>query len=972
MNRATTSGRLEGGLLRAVDGCLAGCIFLVPFLMGGRQALGQFALVALSVVAALAWLVREGLKRRLAWRRSAAELLLLAGVVLVVVQLLPLPASVVAWGSPNTASLLPLWNAEAGAPISPGPWYTISLTPGATRAALAILLAYALLFLVTVQRVGAMEDVERLLRWIALAAVAMAAFGLVQFLTSNGKFFWFYEHPFSRTSDVAKGAFTNRNHFAHFLALGLGPLLWWLGAARTYRSRHAPRDGFLHAKRGASRHAPRDGFRPAGRGAARHAPRDGFRPAGRGAAPHAPREVLPHAEREVYGGAGRDGTAGLKGVALGLVGFAALMSLSRGGMLVMLLAAGISVAAGWRAKSLSPRFALSLGAVGLLCAVLLSIYGYDRVSNRLDSLGAGSLEAVDRDAARRTIWATVARAAGDYALLGSGVGSHREVYPLYLENPPDTEYTHAENGPLQVLLETGAIGLTLVVAGIGLCAFWRVATLRRADSARMLLLTGAIAAGLAANVVHSLADFVWYVPGCMAVVVVLCACACRVAQLAAGPAGAARRPLALPHALAWGAAGLLLVVGAWMVQNRFGPTLAERHWDRYRLLAMAAAHINPLSEPGQPGDDRLTPPSEEFSENIEGASHRAVTTIIDELEQVVRYDPDHARAHLRLAAAYLRRFDVEQQGSENAMPLSQIRDAALLARRQSSPEEVADWLDRVLGDRRRYIELAEEHARAGLALCPLQGEGYLFLAETCFLNGTGGAAAKPAWLNQALLVRPYDGAVLFEAGREAWLAGDFGRGLDFWQRSFRAGRRYQKQLIHLLCGRVPLDFLVEAFEPDLVAMRLVHARCRELDAPSLLAEARRHHARAAVAAGEEREGPEGADAYLEASWLYNLLHERELALESARGAYQRDPDSYPVREALAKSLVALDLAAEAEEHLRWCLARRPDSKALERLSARLVRQRVDRQTRAGPQVQPAVYEERDAIEGRRTERGQAH
>jgi len=942
--------RLDGWLLRVVDGCLAGCIFLVPFLMGGRQALGQFALVTLSVVAAMAWLAREGLRRHLTWRYSAAELLLLAGVVLVVVQLVPLPASVVARASPNTASLLPLWNAEADAPVSLGPWCTISLAPGATRAGLAVLLAYALLFLVTVQRVGALEDIERLLRWIALAAVAMAAFGLVQLLTSNGKFFWFYEHPYSRTSDVAKGAFTNRNHFAHFLALGLGPLLWWLRTDRrtAYRSRHAPRDGFPRAEREVYAKGARPRRRSFG---------------SRTAAPE------------------RDGTAGLKGVALGVVLFAALLSLSRGGMLVMLLAAAISVAVGWRARSLSPRFALSLGAVGLLCAVLLSIYGYDRLSARLDTLGDGSLEAVDRAAARRTIWATVARAAGDYALLGSGVGSHREVYPLYLENPPDTEYTHAENGPLQVLLETGAVGLTLVVAGIGLCAFWCVLALRRAPSAHMLVVAGAIAAGLAANVVHSLADFVWYVPGCMAVVAVLCACACRASQLAAEAAGTPRRPIALPRACAWGAVGLLLVVGAWMVQNRFGPTLAERHWDRYRILAMAAGHVNPLGEPQQAADERLTPPIDEFSENIEGASHRAVTTIIAELEEVVRHDPDHARAHLRLAAAYLRQFDLEQQETENAMPLSQIRDAALSARRSSSPEVVAAWLDRVLAERRQYLDLAEAHARAGLALCPFQGEGYLFLAELCFLEpirkgvrplkskgsdpfsdrhlgALGGAAAKPAYLNQALLVRPYDGAVLFEAGREAWLAGDFRRGLDFWQRSFRAGRRYQKQLIHLLCGRVPLEFLVEAFQPDLAAMRLVHARCRELGDPVLLAEARRHHARAAVAAAEKSQGAEGADAYLEAYWLYGLLHERRRALESARAAFERNPNSYPVREALAKSLVALDRAAEAEEHVRWCLARRPNSKELERLSARLVRQRIDHQARHDPQVQPAAYEER--------------
>ena len=70
------------------------------------------------------------------------------------------------------------------------------------------------------QRIRHVEDVERLLRWCALSAVIMASFGIVQLLAGNGKFFWFYEHPFTTTCDGAKGSFSNRNHFAQFLALG--------------------------------------------------------------------------------------------------------------------------------------------------------------------------------------------------------------------------------------------------------------------------------------------------------------------------------------------------------------------------------------------------------------------------------------------------------------------------------------------------------------------------------------------------------------------------------------------------------------------------------------------------------------------------------------------------------------------------------------------------------------------------------
>ncbi len=50
---AQGSASADEMLLKVVDGSLAGCIFLVPFLMGGRQALGQLVLVLLAAVAAI-------------------------------------------------------------------------------------------------------------------------------------------------------------------------------------------------------------------------------------------------------------------------------------------------------------------------------------------------------------------------------------------------------------------------------------------------------------------------------------------------------------------------------------------------------------------------------------------------------------------------------------------------------------------------------------------------------------------------------------------------------------------------------------------------------------------------------------------------------------------------------------------------------------------------------------------------------
>src|SRR5262249_39569914 len=102
--------------------------------------------------------------------------------------------------------------------------------PVDTTLGLATLLSYGLLFIVVTQRISDANDVRRTLSWIAVAAVLMALFGLAQFFLSNGRFFWFYEHPYRTTDYFATGSFMNRNHFADFLVLGVGPLVAWLVA----------------------------------------------------------------------------------------------------------------------------------------------------------------------------------------------------------------------------------------------------------------------------------------------------------------------------------------------------------------------------------------------------------------------------------------------------------------------------------------------------------------------------------------------------------------------------------------------------------------------------------------------------------------------------------------------------------------------------------------------------------------------
>jgi O-antigen ligase/tetratricopeptide (TPR) repeat protein len=882
MHHASTRSR-DQLLLQIVDGCLAGVIFVVPLLMGGRHAVGQLVLTVLAVTAACAWGLRQSLRTEARWRPTWAVPLLLAGLALVVLQVVPLPPWLLGRLAPRTAELLPLWNQEAR-PFALGAWPYVSFAPAETRAGLVLFLDFAFLFLVVMQRLGGIEDVERLLRWCALAAVGMGLLGIVQLLAGNGKFLWFYQHPFSPTSDVAKGTFANRNHFAQFLALGIGPLLWWLQDA---------------ARRG--------------RGEAERPPAAGRR----------------SSEPKSY----------LLGLALGIVLFAALLSLSRGGNVALCIAATVCAALCYWASSFSGRLLAVVGAAGLLIGVSLAIFGFDRVSNRLEDLSSGSLERLDNSAGRRMIWAAAAKAAPHHYLLGTGGGSFSQVYPLYVDAvlDEDHEYTHAENCYLQIMLETGFLGLALTLAGIVLCGSWCVCGVRPSSARRLRVCAAAIAASLAATVVHACVDFIWYVPACMAMVAILAACACRVKQLAGTgkrrgkgenqPSTFFPAPTPLSSFLSLAVTAGIAVIGGVMVVNRVGPAMAQPSWDEHLIVQDMSA-----SAPAASGT--VAADAEKYGQWI------------NRLENVVRWQPSHMPAHLALAGAHRQLFETLQREADNQMPLANIRDAAIQSH-FASREALTAWLARAVGKHWVHLERSLYHTRQALRLCPLEGRGYVYLADLAFLSGAD-VKAKQTCIEQAVRVRPREGAVLYAAGSEALLAGDTARWLGYAKLAFLSGRRQQERLMGDLVGSAPrenlpvlIEFVLREFQPDLWDLRFLYGLCEKRCPPERLRSLARCRAAQAEKEAAALHGVRAAAVWLEAHRLHGQLGNYAEALACARHAVECNSGDYDAHLQLAACLSRQRMFAEAESHWRWCQQRAPGDPFVETQLREAVKLRLD-------------------------------
>lgn len=868
----------ERFLLRGVDAGLAAAVLLVPLAMGGRSALGHLVLAALAIWLAACWSLRCCLTSRPDWSWSWAEPVVLGAVGLVVFQLFSLPPSAIASLSPHLYSYLPLWSPSTAPEARLGVWSTLSLSPALTQIGLVVLASHGILLLVTLQRVRQIEDVERVVRLVAVAAAAMAGFGLIQYVLGNGKFFWFYEHPFAPASYVPTGSFTNRNHFAHFVVLGIGPLVWW-----------------LQSSLGTNRDMASE-------------------PASGGPGNAKPLRL---------GGRPRDASAALLIAALALCVFAVLLSLSRGGVAAMFSAAAICLLVLYRGRLLDGRTLLFLLGTGALLAVSLIIYGYKAVSSRLEDFQ--SVNRLDRDAMRRSIWQANLAAIRDFPYAGAGVGSHSLVYPMYLRDNEANQYcefVHAESGYLQIGLETGIAGWALLAAGMGLCALWCLAPLRRQPSQRVLLGLAAVVPSLAASALHSVVDFVWYTAGCVVPVMLLAACAFRLYSISRGSADHCRA-LPMPR-LSWAAAlaGLGLA-GFPMVSTALAELRAEPSWHRFLVQARK------LGRQQQPA--RL--------ENF--------TAMAKDLNEVIRWQPYHSAAHARLAEVCLRMFDYSQ-GETGVISARQVRDTVPRFRFRSR-EELFGWLARAFPAHYEHLLAALHHARRALALCPLHAEAYLALAAVGYLE-EGPKPDTDSYVEQALRVRPFDGTVLFEAGQEALLAAmsssDPARSetlakeaLRRWQGSFQCGSYHQERIIHLLADQAPAEFFLQTFAMDLAAIKRLEAHLSKSQRPDRLAQLQvllRPRAETARQQAARAEPAEALQAWLDAADAHKQLQETGQYLDCLRNAVRCDFGNYQVRRELATALYEAGQRSEAYEHLKWCLRQKPHDERVRSLVQGLV------------------------------------
>ena len=293
----------------------------------------------------------------------------------------------------------------------------------------------------------------------------------------------------------------------------------------------------------------------------------------------------------------------------------------------MALAAAVCTVLYWRMAALGGRFSPRSSRRQHRPRALM-IFGLDRVSNRLDDFSAGSLERLDHGAAEEPSGPPPRRPCPIFCR-----GNRRRLFPRSLSDVYGSAVGRADRvhpcGKQSVAGSSGNGTGRRRSDGGGNC-FVRVLVRRRPAgvvAVRVRTCTAAIAGGLAASAAHSLVDFIWYVPGCMAMTFLLAACALRVREagkrlgardIGSQPGdrardffGSSRTISFFPNSqvpilrirLAWTAAAVLVLgLGIWMVADRVGPAVAQTYWDQY-FVARNVANVWTPTDPNPTAAD---------------------------------------------------------------------------------------------------------------------------------------------------------------------------------------------------------------------------------------------------------------------------------------------------------------------------------------------------------------------------------
>ena len=459
-SRGPASVNAAAGVVRLNTFLLATILVVVPWLNGGVDPLPHmfFGLSCAVLGCGIAWqAVRTG--NRL---HHVALTPLLLGMALMVLQLLPIYSD----DSQRTAaarlrssvwSTVPMLHSSAGPSVVLGR-IPHSLFPAATRMQLCDLVLCTILFLAGAMVLGDAFR-RRLICWlVCINGAAISIVGILHRFSDSQRFLWTFDLT---SGGKVFGPFVYRNLAGNYLAVAVGCGLVLLTTMLT------------------------DAWRT------------------RSSAHSSNSSLVARMLRVPY-------LLALLATVFSCAGL--LFTFSRGAVGSCCIAA--IVLAGCLMRTTDIRtLGVGIGVVGAsVAAVLVS---YEMAPSVVDRFG--SLIQIDtyEDQQRLQHWSEMTEAANTFALAGSGFGSYHFVCRTFAKTS-NPDFQHAHNQYLEALVDGGVPALLLVLAQVGVVAYYAIRQLTTSNPQRDTAATaGLVAFVLVLQSCHAGVDYCLYLPSSM-------------------------------------------------------------------------------------------------------------------------------------------------------------------------------------------------------------------------------------------------------------------------------------------------------------------------------------------------------------------------------------------------------------------------------------------------------------------------
>lgn len=806
---------------RLSEWLVIGLLAFMPLAFGAVEAWSEEIVVGVAAILSICFVFRKLMSPGAGLTWSWAYLPIVAFILVVLVQLIPLPAGLLRTISPHTVSLktellgdLP----NASEVLSD---LTVSFYGYATHHDLRIVLAVSAVFVVILNTYRRPEQIKRLLGAIAVIGGLCALVALAQTLLGSTRIYGLV--PLPEQGIARSGPFVNHSHYGQFMNLSIGAALG-LVLVRL-------REAFART------------------------------------------DASPGTVADYLGSSGARVVWALVGMML-LGTCTIFLSMTRGGMISTLAAATFTaVALSFNRSLRDSGWLMAILALGAFACVLY--LGFDAVADRLGTLS----DLQHAQGNRWQILKDISVAWTKFPVLGTGLGTHEYVYPMFDRSTIPQLAAHAENEYAQCAEETGLLGLSSLLVFGGIVAMHYLRTIRR-SAAPICAAAYGLGFGLVAILIHSLSDFGQHLPANAVLTAIFCALILRLSQYDCGaevaPAtGFSRRGVWI---------GALVVVGlvwGWMLLEADAARLAARHWSQ--VVALEAD----LAEANWQGSD------EEF---------RYLLTRAEKAEQC---EPDNIKYKHWLNTYRWRAISRDIDAN--------VDEGALLAEIERITRRIADELNR---------------ART---LCPTFGATWVVLGQ--LERSILGLEEEGAYhICKGVELAPCDATARLVAGMLEAEQQNIEAALSHLRRAVQLDRQgvFEEVTVVLIQQLNRPDLAVQLAQGDITQLGRLAVLLEQMGSlPDVVVQVRQQEMELLEQRCQASDAP--AYALVRLAGIYQALDRDRDAIECYQRALAQDYGQIDWRFRRAGLLVRIGLESEAIQELETCLSLQPEFEAARRL-----------------------------------------